>query len=196
MLESKQNPAWAEMLAKIDSKQFSPAFCGTGSKFGYEVPSEASAVAIEGTSPAASGMTIRKSMAKPSAPDIITVASYGLGFWWALGGPRWAGIASIVGDELDGRVARLTNTCSDRGAALDWGADVALTPLALMRLGRTLGHEKGALAAAPPILYMQASMKAKGMRPTVGSARAAIMISAMIAEEVMPELDISKKESF
>jgi phosphatidylglycerophosphate synthase len=171
MLESQQNPAWAEMLAKIDAKRKG------NSSFGNELVSSPT-----------SDMTIRKAMAKPSAPDIITVTSYALGFWWALGGPHWAGIASIVGDELDGRLARATYTCSERGSALDWGADVALTPLALMRLGRTVGYEKGALLAAPPLLYMQASMKAKGMRPTVGSARAVVMLSAMFADKVKSSL--------
>ncbi len=115
----------------------------------------------------------------PSAADLVTLASYGLGLWWCLGGPAWAAIASIVGDELDGRIARATGTTSERGSALDWGADVALTPLALARLGRDTGHEIAALALAPAILFVQAEMRSRGARPIIGSARAAIMLATL-----------------
>jgi hypothetical protein len=124
----------------------------------------------------------------PSAPDVVTLAGYGLGLWWCLGGPTWAGIASIACDEVDGRLARLTGKSSPRGSALDWGADVALTPLALLRLGRAAWpgeEERGktvALLLAPAVLYGQASLRGSDWRPPVGSARAAIMVGAMIAE--------------
>lgn len=120
----------------------------------------------------------------PTAADVVTLASYGLGLWWCLGGPTWAALASIVGDELDGRIARATGTTSERGSALDWGADVALTPLALMRLGRENGHEKAALYAAPGVLFVQAQLRADSWRPPVGSARAAVMLAAIALEAV------------
>jgi len=120
----------------------------------------------------------------PSLPDILTLTSYGLGLWWCLGGPTWAAIGSMIGDELDGRLARATKQTSERGSALDWGADVALTPLALARLGRETGHVALALAAAPPFLFLQAEMRSKGERPAIGSARAAIMTMAIVAEHL------------
>ncbi len=121
---------------------------------------------------------------KPSLADSVTLVSYGLGMWWTMGGPRWAGVASIVGDEIDGRIARATNTTSERGSALDWGADVTLTPLALMRLGRSINqeHPTVALLAAPPLLYMQATLRSNNYRPAFGSVRAAVMLSSMAIE--------------
>lgn len=118
----------------------------------------------------------------PSLADGVTLASYGLGLWWCLGGPTWAGLASIVGDELDGRIARVQKTTGPRGNALDWGADVALTPLAALRLGRATNHVGTAVVASPFLLYAQASLKAKEKRPVVGSLRAAIMVATMLVE--------------
>ena len=120
--------------------------------------------------------------ALPSAADVVTLTSYGLGLWWAFGGPTWAGLASIVGDELDGHMARRFGTVSERGSNLDWGADVALVPAALHRLGKATGVGLPMLLAAPPILLAQAAMRAEGVRPRVGSARALIMLAAMAVE--------------
>lgn len=41
-----------------------------------------------------------------TAADGVTLAGLGLGLWWSLGGPAWAGLGSLVADELDGRLAR------------------------------------------------------------------------------------------
>lgn len=120
----------------------------------------------------------------PSLADLVTLASYGLGLWWAAGGPTWAALASIALDEVDGRIARATGTTSERGSALDWGADVVLVPLSLNRLGQAVGHPLPAVALALPILYVQADMRGRGERPSVGSARAAIMLTAILAEHV------------
>lgn len=120
--------------------------------------------------------------ALPSAADVVTLTSYGLGLWWAFGGPTWAGVASIVGDELDGHIARKLGTTSERGANLDWGADVALVPAALHRLGKATGVGPAMLLAAPPVLLAQAAMRAEGVRPRVGSARALIMLATMAVE--------------
>lgn len=117
----------------------------------------------------------------PTLADAITLLGYTAGLWWAVGGPTWAGIASIVADELDGRVARATNTATQHGSSLDWGGDVALTPLALLRLGRETGHEQAALLAAPAALYAQAVLRGSDWRPPVGSARAVVMALAMLA---------------
>lgn len=118
-------------------------------------------------------------------PDAVTLAGYGLGVYWSLGGPTWAGVVSVIADEVDGRLARATGATTTHGGELDWGADVALTPLALARLGREVGHPALALAAAPPVLYVQAMLRDASWRPTVGSARAAITLAAIAAREIL-----------
>lgn len=128
----------------------------------------------------------------PTLADAVTLAGYGLGLWWALGGPMWAGLASIAADELDGRLARHMGTESERGSALDWGADVALTPAVLNRLGKATGHQVPALCAAPLILFTQAHLRARGYAPPIGSARAAIMLITMAHERGMLTSYVSK----
>ncbi len=114
--------------------------------------------------------------------DVVTLTGYGLGLYWAAGGPWWAGLGSIVADEVDGRLARALGQTTRRGALLDWGADVTLTPAAFGRLGRELGLGAGVgLAVAPVALFAQASLAAEGVRPAVGSARAVGMVAAMVA---------------
>ena len=125
----------------------------------------------------------RRSATAFNAADAVTVAGYATGLWWTQGGPSWAGIASIIADELDGRLAREGRFATEHGSALDWGADVILTPLSLMRLGRETGHETAALLAAPPVLVGQAMLRGSGWRPSVGSARAAVMLAAIILHE-------------
>ena len=115
--------------------------------------------------------------------DTVTLAGYGLGVWWSLGGPTWAGVASLVADEVDGRLARATNTTTDHGSSLDWGADVALTPLALSRLGRELGAPSLAPLAAPPVLFTQAMLRSADWRPSFGSARAMVTLAAIAVHE-------------
>ncbi len=130
------------------------------------------------TSP--TGTPVPNSGIIPSLPDAITVTSYALGLWFCMGGPPWAAIASIIGDELDGRLARATDNTSDRGMYLDWASDIILTPLSLKRLGKETETPE-VIAASPIIMYAQAHMKAKGERPPVGSARAVIMLAALAA---------------
>lgn len=117
----------------------------------------------------------------PGVADLITLTSFALGIWWCVGGPWYAAILSIIGDELDGRYARATGTTSERGALLDWGQDVTLTPLALMRLGINVGMGPIAIVAAPALLYAQSHLKATGYRPEIGSARAVIMLAGVVA---------------
>jgi phosphatidylglycerophosphate synthase len=45
----------------------------------------------------------------------ISLSGYALGIWWLAGGPSWAAVASILADELDGRVARAMNQASCMG---------------------------------------------------------------------------------
>lgn len=142
-------------------------------------PQGALAVAGPAQPPAAA-----RSEAALTAPDVVTLAGYGLGVWWGLGGPAWAGLASVAADEVDGRLARATGAATEHGGALDWGADVALTPLALYRLGGALGHPRAALLAAPPVLYVQALLRTASWRPSVGSARAVLTVAAIGVEYV------------
>lgn len=118
----------------------------------------------------------------PSLADLVTASGYGLGLWWALGGPDWAAVLSILADELDGRIARAVGCESERGSALDWGADVALTPLVLLRLGRALEHEEAALVAAPAVLFLQAHLRGAGWRPPLGSVRAVATLATLALE--------------
>lgn len=119
----------------------------------------------------------------PTLADAVTLTGYGLGLWWAQGGPSWAGVASLLADEVDGCLARAMGTASAHGSLLDWGGDVALTPFALGRLGRETGHEQAALLAAPPVLLGQTLLRARGYRPSVGSARAVVTLAAIVAHE-------------
>jgi len=114
-------------------------------------------------------------------PDLVTLGGLSLGLWWALGGPAWAGIASVVADEVDGRIARAAGAETEHGAQLDWGADVALTPLVLLRLSRELGVGDRLVLAVPVVLAVQARLRAEGWRPVVGSFRAFCMLLAIAA---------------
>lgn len=118
-----------------------------------------------------------------TAADLVTISGYAAGIWWSVGGPTWAALYSLVADELDGPIARDRGTAGPQGADLDWGADVALTPLALMRLGRSSGHPQLAVASAPAILAVQARLRSQGIAPPIGSARAAIMLATIAIEQ-------------
>lgn len=109
-------------------------------------------------------------------PDAVTMAGYFLGVWWSLGGPSWAGVASVIADEVDGRLARATGTSTQHGSSLDWGADIALTPLALARLGAEIRQPMLAPIAAPPVLLAQAMLRGSEARPSIGSARAVVTL--------------------
>lgn len=120
--------------------------------------------------------------ARISVADLVTLAGYGLGLYWSMGGPAWAALASMGCDELDGSIARWLGTADASGAALDWGADVALTPLALMRLARDLQQPAVASVGAPLVLALQAKLRGHGIRPPIGSARALVMAAALLVE--------------
>lgn len=116
-------------------------------------------------------------------PNAITLTGYGLGIWWSLGGPTWAGLASIVADEIDGWAARKLDQTSETGDVLDSTADAALTPLALIRLGKaTNTGAKPLLIGAPPLLLLHAETRATKQKPPLGSMRAGIMLGTMLIE--------------
>lgn len=119
---------------------------------------------------------------RTQAPNAITLAGYALGLWWSVGGPTWAAVASILADELDGRLARAMNVTSELGSNLDWAADVALVPMTLLRFGHATNLGAVPLLLAPPILYGQARVRSDGWRPPLGSPRAAIMVATILFE--------------
>ena len=82
-------------------------------------------------------------------------------------------------DELDGVVAARTGDTTRTANALNWGADIALTPLALYRLSQELGQPKIAAVGAPVALAVQARLKALDAAPPVGSLRALVMLAAV-----------------
>lgn len=117
-----------------------------------------------------------------TAADAVTIAGYGLGLWWCSGGPDWAALASIGLDEIDEPLARALGTEGRASDAINWGADIALTPLALLRLSRDLDTPAVAAVGSPVILALQAKAKAAGFRPRVLSARALVMLAAIALE--------------
>ena len=131
---------------------------------------------------AASLSTLTTARTPARLPNAITLGGYALGLWWALGGPTWAGLGSIAADEVDGRLARAIDATSEYGGNLDLMVDTALVPMSLMRLGTATGTGLWPVVAAPLILAHQAALKTAGERPQIGSWRALIMASAMLAE--------------
>lgn len=110
--------------------------------------------------------------ARLNLPNAITLSGYAATIAWLGGAHPAFAIYGIVADEADGRVARATNETSDYGGLLDWAIDLTLTGLVLARLGWTW-----ALLGVTPA---QAYLRQRGYRPTVGSARAALVLYAII----------------
>ena len=116
--------------------------------------------------------------AAPNLPNAITLASLALGVWWAVaGGPSWAAVASVVLDEVDGRAARALGQTTEFGSVFDWGSDVALTALALQRVGAPW-------QAIPVVTTGQVYLRSVGYRPPILSARALVMLYGVAREEV------------
>lgn len=105
-------------------------------------------------------------------PNVISLAGYACTIGWLAGGGWGLAIAGILADELDGRVARATETQSDRGGLLDWAIDVTLTGMVLMKMGWSW-----LLLAVTPI---QVYLRDSEYRPPVGSARAAFTVIALL----------------
>lgn len=109
-----------------------------------------------------------------NVPNAITVAGYVATLGWLAGGPPALAIAGIVADEVDGRVARATGQTSELGSLLDWGTDLTLTGLT--------AHRAGLIWTLPIVTPAQVYMRERGMRPTVGSARAAFTAIALLRD--------------
>ena len=112
-------------------------------------------------------------------PNALTLASLGLGAWWAAGGPDWAAIGSIVLDEADGRVARATGQTTKFGSTFDWATDMVLTGLALRRV-------QAPWQVIPVVTTGQVVLREAGYSPPILSARALVMIYGVLTGEGSP----------
>lgn len=108
-------------------------------------------------------------------PTAVTILGYALSLAWIAGAPWWIGVLGILADEVDGRLARARGETTAYGGELDYAADVTLTGLSAVKLLGPAG-----LAALPLVTMYQARMRSEGERPTVGSARAAMMAAKMV----------------
>ena len=107
-----------------------------------------------------------------TAANGVTLLGYALGLWWVVGGPTWAAVGSMLADELDGRLARRMGDASCVGGNLDWAVDLTLTGLVAARLGL--------LWTMPAVTAGQAYLRSRDWRPSIGSARAAFMVAALV----------------
>jgi len=111
-----------------------------------------------------------------NVPNLLTFASLGLGVWWTVGGgPPWSAVASVLLDELDGRVARATGETTRFGATFDWAGDLVLTGLVLNKLG--------AAEAIPIVTTGQVVFREAGYRPPVLSIRGALMLYGVATDQ-------------
>jgi len=101
-------------------------------------------------------------------PNAVSIAGYLAALAYLKGYSPWFGVASILADEVDGRLARATGQTSTLGSDLDWGIDVTLTGLFADRLG--------ILWTLPAVTGAQAYLRSIGERPTVLSVRAVMMV--------------------
>jgi len=113
-------------------------------------------------------------------PNAITLTGAALTAWWLRGGPKWAAVAGLLADEIDGRIARAMGTTSRFGATLDWATDVSLNAVVMDRLG--------AAWALPVVLPVQVGMHAEGIRPAIGSLRA-VSTLALLWKQLRDEHD-------
>jgi hypothetical protein len=104
-------------------------------------------------------------------PNAITAAGLGLSGAWLAGGSPWLGLAGLLADDLDGRVARATGQTTEVGSLLDWTADVVLTGLVLNKLD--------AVWALLPVIGAQVILRRGGYRL---SGRAALTTIALIKD--------------
>lgn len=103
-------------------------------------------------------------------PNAVTAAGYGLALWHLRGGPGWAAVASVVADEVDGRLARAIGQTSIVGSNLDWSTDVALAAAYARKLQVP---DPGIVALA----VTQSALRARSWTPPVLSARALLMLA-------------------
>lgn len=105
----------------------------------------------------------------------VTLSGYAAGLYWVSGGPAWAALYSILADEADGIVARSRGESTEFGSNFDWGADIILAALTLLKL-------RAPLWTVPTATVIQVWLREQGKAPPVGSLRAALMLYGVIAE--------------
>lgn len=110
-----------------------------------------------------------------SVADLVTLAGYACGAAWALGGPAWLGVASIVADEVDSHVAKHAKCEAVMSKKLDTAVDFAMTSLALQ-------HMKAPTVAFPLVLATQTAMKTNNWELPVGSVRSYTMLAAILKQ--------------
>lgn len=122
-------------------------------------------------------MSAYEALVREKRDDVATVANVislsGLvaGLLYLKGGsPAWA-VASIVADEVDGRVARAMGQTSEVGSALDWGVDMTLMGAFATKLD--------ILPVLPPAVAWSAYLRGQGISPPLLSSRALMMIYAL-----------------
>lgn len=102
-----------------------------------------------------------------NVPNLVSTIGLGTAVAWLMGaGPGFA-IVSIMLDEMDGTIARLTGQTTKFGAEYDFAIDMVLQGAAAVKIG------------APWLLLvtvpLSTSFKASGKRPWFGSFRANMM---------------------
>jgi len=108
-----------------------------------------------------------------SAPNAITLSGYASAVAWLGGASPAFAVWSVMADEFDGVSARNLGQTSGFGDRLDWGADLCLFALVGAKIG--LGW-----VALPLTLFAQVFMKEHGLAPPFGSARAGLMVYALL----------------
>ncbi len=97
---------------------------------------------------------------QPSAADLVAAVGLGLTSWWGLGGPLWAGLASVAVNEIAVPIARMQYPPSVFGARLDWYGLFGTTPLVVWRGAKSVGASPLAAAGvALPVLATQALLR-------------------------------------
>lgn len=112
--------------------------------------------------------------ARATLPNAITIAGYASSLAWMAGAPWPFALVGLLADEIDGRVARVTGQTSEYGSHLDWAVDLTLTGMAAARCGMV------GLCTLPVTTAVQAAMREHGVRPSIGSARAAYTVAALL----------------
>jgi len=108
-------------------------------------------------------------------PNLVTLAGFASGIAWMHGAPAWTALASILADEVDGRLARSMDADSEFGAELDYSVDVSLT---IMALNNLLGSTIPAMMIVP----LQAYLRSSGHRPDFGSIRMWLMFAGVLRD--------------
>ncbi len=104
-------------------------------------------------------------------PNLLSTAGLASAIAWLLGGGPWWAVASIVLDEMDGTVARMTGQTSAFGAEYDSAIDMCLQGAVAVKVGCPW-----LLLVTVPLSVHQ---KIQGGKPAFGSWRAIGMMAGM-----------------